>query len=223
MENKAATMDISSWKKPAVTLAIVAAVFFAVSFCYVGTRHLIVPNNEIDVMGRTLDPGWTTTTPPPRDCGLVKRPRFITNARVTTLEDEPRPATGHSTVVVDWNGVAFLQLNSHDVHKIATKLVSRRIVNRWGQTVLRWHCSADGAITTDGSEFYVMLSVTGGGDSGYTVIFDGERVGKREFWLTITERLWSDAARKCRLHFRVELDGTITQIEDDVQEYEHGG
>lgn len=183
-------------------------IFVGFGFAYRATRHLIAESGEVVVLGAPTDVRWIDASPPPAGLGLVSNTPLIATVPISH-GGSPTLTANHAAMFVSSSGVQHVRMESRDVVPIDAELASRQIVNRFGAVVLAWRCFARGAIARDGSEFYLSLEPSGGGDAGYTVSFNAREVARAEFKLTITERLWRNTARQCELHFRVNDDGTI--------------
>ena len=195
----------------AVGFALALALFVAFGLAYRSVRHSRVESDELTVLGAAVETRWTSVAPLPSGRGLVSNPPLIATAQ-TDRGQTPSMTSKFSAMYSDRTGTTYVTMKSPDPIPIDVELVSRDIENRFGSTLLTWQCRAQGAVARDGSEFYLFIDATGGGDAGYTVMFDTTLASDSTFMLTITERLWSNKARQCELSFRVNDDGTIDRI-----------
>lgn len=187
-------------------------VFVVLGFAYRAGRHSIVESDELLVLGAPVNARWSSVAPLPGGYGCVANPPLISTAQMDKGE-RPNLTAQYAAMHASAGEVRYVSMTSDDVVSIDVKLVSRDIVNRFGTSLLDWQCRAHGAVARDGSEYYLFIEPTGGGDAGYTVSFETVRIARSTFKLTITERLWWNSARQCELWFLVKNDGTIHSVD----------
>ena len=195
----------------AIGCALGLLVFLVFGSVYRVGRHAVTENDELVVLGSPTSVRWTSVAPLPSGRGFVSNPPLISTAPMDK-GDKPSLTAQHTAMHSNGADVRFVSMNSNDVASIDIKLASREVENRFGTTVLAWQCRARGAVAREGNEYYLFIEPTGGGDAGYTVLFDTE-IAPSGFKLRITERLWRNSSRQCELWFRVRNDGTIQNVD----------
>ena len=192
-------------------IAIAPLLLLIGAVAYYGTRHMLRENDEVVIRGRLVPVHWTEVAPPPAGLGITAQEGFITNLPISAEKQSPGKGGGSMA----WHGrqtTQYVEFASEHNVRIDEALVARTITNVFGQQVQNWTGTIHGAISTDANEVCVSLEAVGGGDAGSSVVLAGEiRPGSR-LQLTITERLWQNSARQCRLEFQFNPDGTTTYI-----------